>query len=263
MQKVTINPMVLALLQSKSEKNDIKTETGSFRPKSNKAKVRHDSKRGKSGAANAIKDDADIKKAEDFFLNQPQRYWNSKLNVRNYLLFIIGLNCGRRISDIIKFKFGDFLNKYHQFKDYVEIKEQKTGKIAKFYINQAIRNAIGLYLDSIGEYDLNDYIFPSRSKQYNGVECSGHISIRRANEIYNQMGEEIGLAQKGYRISTHTARKTAAYKMIEQSPNDIRTLISVQKFLNHSSFAQTLAYADIQQEEIDSIVKNLNLWFLW
>lgn len=49
--------------------------------------------------------------------------------------------------------------------------------------------------------------------------------------------------------------------MIEQNPNDIRTLISVQKFLNHSSFAQTLAYADIQQEEIDSIVKILTFDF--
>ena len=49
--------------------------------------------------------------------------------IRDFLLFLMGINIGLRISDILKLKVGDVRNK-----DYIEITEQKTGKYKRFPI---------------------------------------------------------------------------------------------------------------------------------
>ena len=52
-----------------------------------------------------------------------------KQNPRNYILFLLGINCGLRISDIFKLKVSDVKNK-----NYLEIREQKTGKLKKILL---------------------------------------------------------------------------------------------------------------------------------
>ena len=250
---VTINPILLSLLsKQKSIKNNI------IKPPTSTAKQRHDSNRGYSGTSDPIKSEEDILKAKDYFLNQPQRFKNNKLNIRNYLLFTVGLNCGRRFGDIRNFTFSTFLNSNGTCKDYLEIKEQKTGKLAKIYINSAIKEALNMYIDQIEEYSLDDYLFQSRTHSYKGKQDK-RITIQQANRIYNQMSEAIGLKDKGLRITTHSARKTAVYRMIQSNPQDIRTLMNVQKFCNHNNLRTTLRYAGIEQGEIDTLTQNISI----
>lgn len=54
------------------------------------------------------------------------------------MLFLMGINSGLRISDILKLKVRDVSNK-----DYIEITEQKTGKHKRF----PITNSFKPYLD--------------------------------------------------------------------------------------------------------------------
>ena len=210
--------------------------------------------------ADPIRDEQDIKRAKEWFKSQPQRYRGMKLNIRNYLLFIIGINCGRRISDIRNLKIGDLVNEDGTYKTYWTLKEQKTGKPIKIYINDAVKEGLSMFLPD--NPDLNAHLFQSRTKSHitkNGINEDDRLSIHQINTIYRKMSDEIGLTQKGLHITTHSARKTAVYRMIKSSPNDIRTLMNVQKFCNHSDFNTTLRYAGIQQEEIDNLVKNINI----
>ena len=46
---------------------------------------------------------------------------------RDYMLFLMGINSGLRISDILKLKVSDVRGKR-----YIEVKEQKTGNIFVF-----------------------------------------------------------------------------------------------------------------------------------
>lgn len=56
---------------------------------------------------------------------------------RNYFLFVLGINTGLRISDLLKLKVGDVRNKNH-----IVITDQKTGKLKRFKINNDLKRHI-------------------------------------------------------------------------------------------------------------------------
>lgn len=54
-------------------------------------------------------------------------------NTRNELLFILGINAGLRISDILKLKFEDIINfNTMEVLDYVITKEKKQVRLKSF-----------------------------------------------------------------------------------------------------------------------------------
>lgn len=246
--KTTINPIALQLLMSLNNNNGTNNNNTNTKP------VPHHTE------ADPIKNEQDIITAEQWFLNQEQRYRNSKYNIRNYALFVISINCGRRVSDVRNFQIKDFVNPNGTYKDYLTIKEKKTGKIANIYINQGIKNALDKYLPTLPPLStLDDYLFQSRSKKRQDKEPDPRLSEHQINNIYQKMAKEIGLTDRGLHISSHSTRKTAVYRMIQSNPTDIRTLINVQKFCNHSDFSTTLRYAGIQQDEIDDLTKAISI----
>ena len=74
---------------------------------------------------------------------------------RDYLLFVMGINTGLRISDLLKLRISDVRGKTH-----VEIKEQKTGKIKRFPIIGGLQSLIEDYTRN---KPLSDYLFKSRN----------------------------------------------------------------------------------------------------
>ena len=53
---------------------------------------------------------------------------------RDLVLFIFGINCGLRISDILKLDVGDVKGQ-----DFIEIRENKTNKNKRFPINAQLK----------------------------------------------------------------------------------------------------------------------------
>ena len=72
-----------------------------------------------------IRNKKDIQKVEKILAKQ---------GARELLLFVIGTNCGLRISDILNLNVGDVRNKSH-----IQITEKKTGKFKKFPINAKLK----------------------------------------------------------------------------------------------------------------------------
>src|SRR5690554_3555776 len=64
-----------------------------------------------------------------------------KKNDRNYMLFVLGINTGLRIGDLLKLKVKDVKNKSH-----IIIKEQKTSKFKQFLINSNLRAELNKYI---------------------------------------------------------------------------------------------------------------------
>lgn len=182
---------------------------------------------------NAIKNKYDLQRMSDWLKNnKPIRY---------YVIFLLALNSGLRISDVLGLDIEDVENK-----NFVEIHEKKTGKYKNFPLNTDIQNVIREYLKE-------------RKKQY-AIEGNPlfvgkkHCRIDRSQvyRVLNECAKALGMT---IHIGCHSTRKSFGYAHYKQY-NNIGLL---QTILNHSSPSITLRYIDVTQEEIDKSYLNLDL----
>lgn len=155
---------------------------------------------------------------------------------RNYFLFMLGIHTGLRIGDMLKLQVKDVRNKTH-----IDIKEEKTGKFKKILLSDRIKEEIIEYI--LVKKD-EDYLFPSR-------QGKKPITRMMAYNILNDAGKKIGLKE----IGTHTLRKTFGYHFYQQN-KDVALLMEI---FNHSSPSITLKYIGINQDIMDSAIKNFNI----
>ncbi|MEK4968585.1 site-specific integrase [Cytobacillus sp. FSL R7-0696] len=155
---------------------------------------------------------------------------------RNYFLFVLGINTGLRISDLLALRVGDVRGKSH-----IIINEQKTGKLKRFKINNDLQHHISDFTLSKGAAE---YLFKSRR---------GNDRIHRVQawKILSAAATEVGLNE----IGTHTLRKTFGYHFY-QKYKDVAVL---QQIFNHSSPAVTMRYIGINQDIIDEAVDGFSL----
>src|SRR5665648_854875 len=112
-------------------------------------------------------------------------------SLRNELLFVLGINIGLRISDILKLKIEDLIKPNGKTaKDYVTIQEVKTGKTKKFYLGDIVKKTIESYIKETPGIIPDDYVFKSRKG--NNIP----ISRQRAYKIINNAAEDLGLVER-------------------------------------------------------------------
>lgn len=203
-------------------------------------------------AAEPIKDMNDIIRISQFLIGQ-RRY-------RDNMLFIVGINFGLRVSDLISLRFSNIINDDCTFRDRFSILEKKTKNTRArrrnryITINTAVVEAVTLYLKNTPGVRLSDYMF--RSESNNGANLNKPIHRASVDTMLKGIARDLGL---GNRMSTHTLRKTFAYHQMVMSGNDPRKLLLLQKMFGHSTAAQTLDYIGITSEEIDEAYRKLNL----
>ncbi len=160
-----------------------------------------------------------------------------KSGYKNYLLFVVGINTGLRISDILALQVYDVRNRTH-----ITIKEKKTGKEKRFLINNHLRDDFEKYIYNMKD---NEYLFQSRKGK------NRPISRVQAYRILNKAAVAIGLNEVG----THTLRKTFGYWHY-QVYKDVAIL---QDIFNHSSPSITLRYIGINQDIKDKTIEDFYL----
>lgn len=167
-------------------------------------------------------------------------------SLRDYCLFVLGINSGLRISDLLKLRISDVAEK-GKVKDRIRLRENKTNKFKDFPISDNAKSAIREYLKS-RQYNENEPLFISRKNK-------GFLLRQRAYKILNEVARSIGIKEK---IGTHTLRKTFGY----HAYNSGYDIAIIQKLFNHSSPSVTLRYIGITQDEMDDVYLSLDLWFV-
>lgn len=185
-----------------------------------------------------------IKKPRD--IKRIKQYLLGKKNKRDYLIFVLGINVGLRIGDLLSLRVNDVWDPdAGKVKSAVYIREQKTGKLRDFELNRSAKEAIMVYLENLTEYDGDDYLFKSRKGK-------GALTTRAAHKIIKTTLRELNL--KG-NFGTHSLRKTFGY---HRYSNNVK-LETLQKLFNHSSPAVTLRYIGITREVICDAYNCVNL----
>lgn len=155
---------------------------------------------------------------------------------RDVFLFVLGINCGLRVGDMLKLKKKDI-------KDYqIKLKEMKTKKnriVPLFHIKTDID-------DYIKFLDDEDYLFTSNKLDEHGHKKA--ISRVQAYRILNKSAEAIGISD----IGTHSMRKTFGYHYYKRT-NDVALLMDL---FNHSSQSVTLRYIGINQDIINQSISS-------
>jgi len=199
-----------------------------------------------------------IKSVRD--INRISAYLKAKGRYRDNMLFIVGINFGLRVSDLRVLRFSNLINENLVFRTSFPVFEKKTRNTRKrkrnryITINNAVIEAVTLYLENTPDVRLSDYMFRSESNR--GCNKNEPLTIKSIDRILKGIGQDLHLSAK---ISTHTLRKTFGYHQMMMSNNDNRKLLLLQKIFNHASPAQTLDYIGITEEEIEDAYKKLNL----
>lgn len=164
-------------------------------------------------------------------------------NLRDYCLFVLGINSGLRISDLLKLRISDVSEK-GKIKDRIRLREKKTNKFKDFPLSNSTKSALKEYLKT-REYNENEPLFVSRKNK-------GFLLRQQAYKIINDVAKSVGIKEK---IGTHTLRKTFGY----HAYNNGYDITLIQKLFNHSSPAVTLRYIGITQDEMDDVYLSLDL----
>lgn len=199
-----------------------------------------------------------IKEMEDII--EVSRYLVQNKRFRDNMLFIVGINFGLRVSDLLELRFSHLINDDLAFRDNFLVLEKKTKntrthrKNRCITINTAVIEAVTMYLEHTPNIRLSDYLF--RSESNNGSNVQRPMSRKSVDRILKGIAKDLGLGNK---MSTHSLRKTFGYHQMVMSGNDPRKLLLLQKVFGHSSAAQTLDYIGITGEEIEDAYRKLNL----
>lgn len=192
----------------------------------------------KATPVSEIRSYTDLCKISDYFLAQ-----GGARGARNYLMLILGVCMGCRISDIVDLRFCQFYDDDMRFRERVVVFEKKTSKINNCLITPAMKEAFHKYFEISGiEFSFEGYLFPSRK--------GGHINTRWAYQAMDTAQKELGLS---YNLGSHSLRKTFAniVACVDKTAVDMGTIEKVQGLLNHSDSRVTLRYMGALQRAYD------------
>lgn len=201
-----------------------------------------------------IRDPADIERICSFLIEHNR--W------RDYMLFVVGINFGLRVSDLRMLRFCNLINEDLTFKTTFPVLELKTKNTRKvrhnryITINDAVIQAVTLYLEHTPDVALDDYLF--RSQSPNGQLLNEPIHRNSIDRILKGIEKDMDL---GIQMSTHTLRKTFGFHQMVMNNNDPRKLLLLSKMFGHSSTVITMQYIGITDDEIEDAYNRLNLGY--
>ncbi|KAB2331116.1 tyrosine-type recombinase/integrase [Cytobacillus depressus] len=179
----------------------------------------------------------DIEKINAMKENLKKQSW------RDFLLFVLGINTGIRVHDLLTLKVEDIWDGA-EIKEFLHIYDEKKVKHHSHYINSRVKEALQSYLSTF-DFKNEDYLFKSKKNNL-------PITRQQAYRIINQAAKDVGINGK---IGMHTLRKTFGYHAYQKGIA-ISILMSIY---NHQTHAETLRYIGIDKDEEKYIKVDVNL----
>jgi integrase len=166
-----------------------------------------------------------------------------KKSQRDLLLFVLGINTGIRVYELLSLKVDDIWDGT-DMKEFLLLEDSLTGVVKPYYLNSSVYTELKTFM-SLSNFSSADYLFKSKKN-------TQPITRQQAYRIINQAAKEAGITGK---IGTHTLRKTFGYHAYRKG-----IAISIlMDIYHHHSPAETLRYIGIDKNEKHLIKLDVNL----
>lgn len=183
------------------------------------------------------------------------KYFKGKYEIRNRCLFMIGVSCGGRISELLALKVKDVWQNDKPTGDLVFSKHiVKGGELSRTVpLNIDGRIAVKELIDWITEnYPQSEAsddwgelpLFPSRKKS-GGLKA---MTRRAAHKVLKDAFEAAGLNGK---LATHSLRKSFAQRLYEQTSD----IYIIKEMLGHKSVNTTQKYLGVKYVTVKEAVE--------
>lgn len=163
-------------------------------------------------------------------------------NPRNHFLFVLGINSGLRMGDILGFRVS--MVKNIKEGDKVSFQESKTGKTNFFVVNREIYSSLVRFINDNNCLNDDDYLFTSRK--------GGKLRIDSVNRMVKTWCKSIGIKEK---VGCRTLRKTFGYHLYKSGVS----VSVIQKRFNHSTSSITLRYIGVDDDQVEDTLSHFNL----
>ncbi|MEI2466640.1 tyrosine-type recombinase/integrase [Niallia taxi] len=171
---------------------------------------------------NTVEPIRDLKKLEKII-----NYLKAKSD-RDFIMFLLGIYTGLRISDILKLRVVDVKGQH------ISIREKKTGKEKKVVIIPELKRELRKYILS---KDDHEFLIKSRKGENQPIDRS------TAYRILKDAAAHVNLRELG----THSMRKTFGYHFYADKKN----VALLQELFNHRDQKTTLRYIGVNQDSLD------------
>ncbi|AJG61666.1 DNA integration/recombination/invertion protein [Bacillus cereus] len=153
---------------------------------------------------------------------------------RDYLLFVIGINTGLKITELLSMKFEEVLHEDGTVKEFysLPVKDEKFKQ--DIYLNTKVKEALLEYVQSI-DVKRENYVFQSN-------KTTNSISRQQAYRVIHSAAEAVGIVGK---IGTNSMRKTFGYHAYKRGI----AIALLQKHFHHATPSETLKYLGISKDE--------------
>ncbi|EOR25669.1 tyrosine-type recombinase/integrase [Cytobacillus oceanisediminis] len=164
-----------------------------------------------------------------------------KQSQRDLLLFVLGINTGIRVSDLLALKVQDVRDE-SGIKEFLYLRD--SGEVKAYYLNSKVHAELESYLQE-HEFKEDEFLFKSQKNNQ-------PITRQQAYRIINKAAKLVGITGK---IGMHTLRKTFGYHAYRKGIA-ISLLMDVY---NHTSRSETLKYIGIKKQEKRLVKVDVNL----
>ena len=179
-------------------------------------------------------------------LNEIAEWFEEYKGEREALFWRFGINVGLRCVDILPMRYNDVYNSDGEFREYLIVRERKTGKEISIFLNDKVKMYLDRYvLDRPTLRKVNGHFFYSKWDPGRPVDYS------LMWDYFKKAEYALGLQA----FTPHSMRKTFGWHLFALT-KDIRI---VQKALNHVSPKTTMLYIEVDQIELDKSIRSLSL----
>lgn len=176
-------------------------------------------------------------------INEIKKYLKNH-SERDFLFFVIGINTGLRINEILEMKVCDVVDEKGRLNQYFSLRAYDQHPEKQVYLNAKVKNALSHYLET-SKLQKEDYLFiSSKTKK--------PITRQQAHRIIHGAVDALGIEGK---FGASSMRKTFGFHAYKQGV----ALSLIQKYYHHSTPSETLKYLGISKDEGIQTVIDVNL----